>query len=92
MLTGDFISLVQLGLPVKVVVYDNGVPGFVVMEMRAAGFLDTGTDLKNPDFAAMANAMGIKGFNPGDANRVPSARPTSESGAQPHRAAQKDNH
>jgi len=62
MLMGDFISLAQLGLPVKVVVYDNGSLGFVAMEMKAGGFLDTGTDLENPDFAAMANAMGIKGL------------------------------
>jgi len=62
MLMGDFISLTQLGLPVKVVIYHNGVLGFVAMEMMAAGYLDTSTDLKNPDFAAMANAMGVKGF------------------------------
>jgi pyruvate dehydrogenase (quinone) len=62
MLMGDFISLAQLGLPVKVVIYDNGSLGFVAMEMKAAGLLDTNTNLKNPDFAAMANAMGIKGF------------------------------
>jgi pyruvate dehydrogenase (quinone) len=61
MLMGDFISLAQLGLPVKVIVYDNGSLGFVAMEMKAGGYLDTGTDLKNPDFAAMANAMGIRG-------------------------------
>src|ERR1700722_19298079 len=62
MLMGDFISLVQLRLPVKVIVYDNGVLGFVAMERKPAGFLDTGTSLKNPDFAAMANAMGVKGI------------------------------
>ena len=62
MLMGDFVSLTQLGLPVKVIVYNNGSLGFVAMEMKAAGFLDTGTDLQNPDFAAMANAMGIRGF------------------------------
>ncbi len=62
MLMGDFISLTQLGLPVKVIVFDNGILGFVAMEMKAAGFLDTSTDLRNPDFAAMANAMGVKGF------------------------------
>jgi pyruvate dehydrogenase (quinone) len=62
MLMGDFISLVQLGLPVKVIVFDNGSLGFVAMEMKAAGFLDTSTDLRNPDFAAMANAMGVMGF------------------------------
>jgi pyruvate dehydrogenase (quinone) len=62
MLMGDFISLVQLGLPVKVIVYDNASLGFVAMEMKASGYLDTGTDLKNPDFAAMANAMGVLGL------------------------------
>ena len=62
MLMGDFLSLTQLGLPVKVVVYDNGSLGFVAMEMKAAGYLDTGTDLRNPDFAAMANAIGVKGI------------------------------
>ena len=62
MLMGDFLSLVQLKLPVKVIVFDNGVLGFVAMEMKAAGYLDTGTDLKNPDFAAMANATGVLGI------------------------------
>jgi pyruvate dehydrogenase (quinone) len=62
MLMGDFISLAQLGLPVKVIVYDNGSLGFVAMEMKTSGYLDTNTDLKNPDFAAMANAMGILGI------------------------------
>src|SRR5207253_4269906 len=57
-----FLSLVQLGLPVKVVIYNNGSLGFVAMEMKAGGYLDIGTDLKNPDFAAMANAVGIKGI------------------------------
>ncbi|WP_395943892.1 ubiquinone-dependent pyruvate dehydrogenase [Brevundimonas sp.] len=62
MMMGDFISLTQLGLPLKLVVFNNGALGFVAMEMKAAGFLDTGTDLQNPDFAAMATAMGIKAF------------------------------
>lgn len=62
MLMGDFISLAQLKLPVKIIVYDNASLGFVAMEMKSAGMLDTGTDLHNPDFAAMANAMGILGI------------------------------
>ncbi|MEN5094909.1 ubiquinone-dependent pyruvate dehydrogenase [Pseudomonas protegens] len=62
MLMGDFISLAQLKLPVKIVVYDNASLGFVAMEMKSAGYLDIGTDLHNPDFAAMANAMGILGL------------------------------
>jgi len=62
MLMGDFISLAQLKLPVKLIVFNNSSLGFVAMEMKAAGYLDTGTELKNPDFAAMSNAMGILGI------------------------------
>jgi thiamine pyrophosphate-dependent acetolactate synthase large subunit-like protein len=59
MLMGDFLSLVQLGLPVKVV-FNNGALSIIELEQRAAGFLSTGTDLKNPNFAAMAEAVGIR--------------------------------
>jgi pyruvate dehydrogenase (quinone) len=54
MMMGDFITLTQIGLPIKVVVLNNGTLGFVELEMKASGFLDTGCDLKNPNFAAMA--------------------------------------
>jgi pyruvate dehydrogenase (quinone) len=60
MMMGDFITLTQMGLPVKVVVLNNGTLGFVEMEMKANGFLDTGCDLKNPNFALMAEAMGVR--------------------------------
>jgi pyruvate dehydrogenase (quinone) len=62
MLMGDFISLTQLNLPVKVVVFNNGSLGFVELEQKSTGFLDYGTDLANPNFAAMAQAMGIRGI------------------------------
>lgn len=62
MMMGDFISLSQLKLPVKIVVFNNGTLGFVAMEMKAGGYLDTGTDLENPNFASMAQSMGIKGI------------------------------
>jgi pyruvate dehydrogenase (quinone) len=61
MMMGDFITLSQVGLPIKVVVLNNGTLGFVELEMKANGFLDTGCDLKNPNFAAMAEAIGVKG-------------------------------
>jgi pyruvate dehydrogenase (quinone) len=61
MLMGDLITLTQMKLPVKVIIFDNGVLGFVALEMKAAGFVDTNVDLKNPDFAAMARAIGIFG-------------------------------
>jgi pyruvate dehydrogenase (quinone) len=61
MLMGDLLSLRQLALPVKIVVFNNSLLGFVDMEMKAAGFLNVGTDLDNPDFAKIAEAAGIKG-------------------------------
>jgi pyruvate dehydrogenase (quinone) len=73
MLMGDFISLAQLGLPVKVVLYDNASLGFVAMEMKAAGLLDSGTDLENPDFAAMATAMGVLGIKVTDPHELKAA-------------------
>ncbi len=62
MMMGDFITLKQIGLKVKIIVLNNGSLGFIEMEMKASGFLDTGCELKNPNFAAMAEAMGIKGI------------------------------
>ncbi len=59
MLMGDFLTLLQHKLPVKLVVFNNGTLGFVELEMKAAGFLDTDVALTNPDFAAMANAAGV---------------------------------
>ena len=70
MLMGDVLSLAQLGLPVKVVVFNNGTLGFVELEQQAAGFLDTGTNLRNPNFAAMAEAIGIRGIRLEDAADV----------------------
>ena len=61
MLMGDFISLTQLKLPVKVVVFNNGTLGFIELEQKSTGFLEFGTELNNPNFAAMAKAMGIYG-------------------------------
>jgi pyruvate dehydrogenase (quinone) len=62
MMMGDFITLTQMGLLVKVIVLNNGTLGFVEMEMKASGFLDTRCDLKNPNFALMAEAMGVRGI------------------------------
>lgn len=59
MLMGDFLTLAQQNLPVKVMIYNNGTLGFVALEMKAGGFLEFGTDLNNPDFSAMAKGMGI---------------------------------
>jgi pyruvate dehydrogenase (quinone) len=70
MLMGDFLSLAQLGLPVKVVVFNNGALGFIELEQKSTGFLDFGTELKNPDFSAMAESVGVRGFRLTDAADV----------------------
>jgi len=70
MLMGDFLSLGQLGLPVKVVVYNNGALGFIELEQKSTGFLDFGTEFANPNFAAMAEAVGIRGIRLEDAADV----------------------
>jgi pyruvate dehydrogenase (quinone) len=61
MLLGDLLTLRQLKLPVKVVVFNNSSLGFVELEMKAAGLVDFGTDLLNPDFAKLAESAGIFG-------------------------------
>jgi pyruvate dehydrogenase (quinone) len=73
MLMGDLITLTQEKLPVKVVVFNNGVLGFVALEMKAAGFVDTEVDLQNPDLAAMARAMDIHAQRVEDPGELPSA-------------------
>jgi pyruvate dehydrogenase (quinone) len=61
MMFGELITLIQNRLPVKVIVFDNSSLNFVELEMKAAGIVNFGTDLVNPDFAAVAQAMGIFG-------------------------------
>jgi pyruvate dehydrogenase (quinone) len=61
MLLGELLTLRQQGLPVKVVVLNNGSLGFVELEMKADGFVNFGTDLDNPSFADLATAIGIHG-------------------------------
>lgn len=73
MLMGDFLTLAQQKLPVKIIIFNNSVLGFVAMEMKAGGYLTDGTELKNPNFAAMAEAAGIKGIRVEKASDVDAA-------------------
>ncbi len=41
MLMGDFLSLAQMKLPVKIVIFNNSVLGFVAMEMKAGAISPT---------------------------------------------------
>jgi pyruvate dehydrogenase (quinone) len=63
MLMGDLLSLRQLEAPVKIIVFKNDSLAFVELEMKAAGIVDFGTDLKNPKFAKIAEAAGLLGLS-----------------------------
>jgi pyruvate dehydrogenase (quinone) len=62
MLMGDFLTLLQYDLPVKIVLFDNGSLGMVELEMLVSGLKPFQTRLRNPDFAAIARAAGVTGI------------------------------
>jgi pyruvate dehydrogenase (quinone) len=66
MMMGELLSIVQLQLPVKIVLLNNGTLGFVELEMKASGFLDFGCDLTNPNFAVLGQSVGIKAIRVSD--------------------------
>jgi pyruvate dehydrogenase (quinone) len=71
MLMGDLLTLRQQQLPVKVVVFKNDSLAFVELEMKAAGIVSFGTDLRNPDFAKIAEGAGLLGLSAKTADDVP---------------------
>ena len=73
MLLGELLTLRQQRLPVKVVVFNNGALSFVELEMKAAGIVTFGTDLDNPDFAAIARAAGLFGVQVDKADELEGA-------------------
>jgi pyruvate dehydrogenase (quinone) len=73
MLMGELLTLRQQALPVKVVVFNNGTLGFVELEMKAAGLIETGVALDNPDFAAMARTIGMHGVRVTDPGELEAA-------------------
>jgi pyruvate dehydrogenase (quinone) len=62
MLLGDLITLRDLNLPVKVIVFNNSCLGMVKLEMLVAGLPDADVDLTPVDFAAVASAIGIRAW------------------------------
>lgn len=63
MMLGDLLTAVQEGLPIKVAVFNNSALDFVEIEQKVEGLLDTYTDLVNPDFARVADAIGFRGWH-----------------------------
>jgi pyruvate dehydrogenase (quinone) len=70
MLMGDLLTLKQHDLPVKMIVYKNDALAFVELEMKSAGVLNFSTDLRNPDFAKIAEGAGILGLKAETADQV----------------------
>lgn len=73
MLMGDLLTAVAHDLPVKLVVFDNGSLGMVKLEMEQAGLSAYGTQLANPDFARLAEAIGMRGIRVEDPHAVEGA-------------------
>ncbi|OIJ68358.1 thiamine pyrophosphate-dependent enzyme [Streptomyces mangrovisoli] len=73
MLLGDLMTLKTYRLPVKLVVFDNRRLGMVKLEQEQAGLPEFGTVLDNPDFAAVAESMGITGIRVTDPAEVEDA-------------------
>jgi pyruvate dehydrogenase (quinone) len=70
---GELLTVVQNRLPVKIIIVDNSALAFVELEMKAAGFVNYGTDLENPDFAAVASAIGLHAIRVTDPEDLRSA-------------------
>ncbi|MGY3088919.1 pyruvate dehydrogenase (quinone) [Hymenobacter sp. UYAg731] len=66
MLLSELLTIRQHKIPVKIIVFNNSALSFVELEMKAAGILEYGTELDNPDFGALATAAGLKGFRVSD--------------------------
>ncbi|MFF8370137.1 thiamine pyrophosphate-dependent enzyme [Streptomyces lydicus] len=73
MLLGDVLTLRTYQLPVKLVLFDNRRLGMVKLEQEQAGLPEFGTELDNPDFAAVASALGITGIRVTDPARLDEA-------------------
>lgn len=72
MMMGDLATIVQYKLPIKLIVFNNRALGMVKLEMEVAGLPDWQTDMYNPDFCAIAQAMGMQGFSVNNPNELES--------------------
>ena len=70
MLLSELLTVRQHQVPVKIIIFNNSALGFVELEMKAAGTLEYGTGLDNPDFGALAEAAGLRGYRVSDPGRL----------------------
>ena len=62
MLMGGLLTVLQYDLPLKILIFNNSQLDLVKMEMEVAGYPEYQTDLKNPNFAKVAEAVGLMGI------------------------------
>ena len=62
MLFGDLMTIVQYKLPIKIIVFNNRALGMVKLEMLVAGYPDWQTNMVNPPFDKVAEAIGFTAF------------------------------
>ena len=62
MMMGDLLTAVQEKLPIKIAVFNNGALDFVEIEQKVEGLLNSFTELVNPDFSRVAEAIGFRGW------------------------------
>ena len=72
MMMGDLMTIIQYKLPVKIIVFNNRTLGMVKLEMEVAGIPDLETEMMNPDFTKIAEAMGMPGITINDPDDVKS--------------------
>ena len=73
MLLGELLTCIQEDIAVKAVVFNNSSLGFVEMEQKVEGLLPTYTDLRNPDFAAVARVIGLGAWRVDHGDQLESA-------------------
>ncbi len=60
---GELLTIAQYKIPVKIIAFNNGELGFINLEAQLEGIKPFGTVLKNPDFAKLAQVIGIKSYS-----------------------------
>jgi len=73
MLLGDLMTISQYQIPVKIIIFNNRSLGMVKLEMRVQGYMDWQTNMVNPDFVKLAEAMNITAWQAKESKDMQSA-------------------
>ncbi|AHN24755.1 Pyruvate oxidase [ubiquinone, cytochrome] [Gilliamella apicola] len=73
MLLGDLLTTIQEKLPIKIIVLNNSSLNFVELEQKVEGLVNHYTDLQNPNFAKVAESMGLFSIRVDDSDLLEAA-------------------